>query len=120
MRSDGHTVRQIAAALGVGNATIDRALKRLVASKWDDFDEEMDVADRANLALSHHSDDALHARHEDICPTLRNCEGPHISSVEDFGRLDNLQLFRLRNLELDHPLRALWLEWQASCNGSRS
>ncbi len=120
MRADGHTVRQVAAALGCGVGTVDRATKRLVASAAAHDDEFADLIDELGLggaavdaALSRYEEFALHAEHPDLCPSKR-CSGPHVGCAADVEQLDDLQFFRLLGLPVDHSARVHLTALQAT------
>ena len=76
MRADGHGFQDIADAEGCGLATVDRSLKRLLTSPWEEaFGEELDAA------LARYNDGSMAC--EDVC------------TAEDVFKLNDLQLFRL-------------------------
>lgn len=84
MRADGHGFQDIADAEGCGLATVDRSLKRLLTSPWEEaFGEELDAA------LARYNDGSMAC--EDVC------------TAEDVFKLNDLQLFRLGHLPEGHP-----------------
>ncbi len=88
MRADGHKIQHIADTVGCGLATVDRALKRLVARERR-LDEEL--ADDVDAVLARYDEQSLHA--EDV------------TRPEQIPQLNDLEWFRLGHLRMDHPAR---------------
>lgn len=64
MRADGHTVQDIADSVGCGLATVDRALKRLVARRRrlsPALDLEAELGDEVDAALAEYDDGRMRA-----------------------------------------------------------
>jgi hypothetical protein len=62
MRADGHTVQHIADTMECGLATVDRALKRLVARRRrlsPDLDLEAEMGAEVDAALSEYVDQSM-------------------------------------------------------------
>ncbi len=84
MRAEGYTIQEIADAVGCGLATVDRALKRLVA-------RQLMLAGEVDKALARYADDGLRAE--------------EVTSPEDIERLSDLEFWRLGFLPPSHPAR---------------
>jgi Homeodomain-like domain len=92
MRAAGHTIRDIADAVGCGVATVDRALKRLVTAPWEEgLDDEEEFGGQLDAALARYADGSM------ACADAR--------TPEDVAQLNDLEYFRLGHLPPDHPAK---------------
>jgi hypothetical protein len=92
MRADGHTVQHIADTMECGLATVDRALKRLVARRRrlsPDLDLEAEMGAEVDAALSEYVDQSM--------------KGQDARSAEDVMGLNALEYYRLCHLPAEHP-----------------
>lgn len=98
-RQDGHTIRDIAAALGMGIASVHRALERLARHQRQSSPEQ-ELERELDAVLAKYDDGGLQA--EDV------------RIPEDVERLNELERYTLRFFDPDSPQRRALADWVAS------